>query len=351
MSVAASPLPPPAEDNPPAQAPGAPPAEERFILLPEAAAKGHALEFRTARDVVLHIKPSLAHRALVVNAHQAGRWATERRLPVPPPLLGEPLDLLLREEDGQALLSAAGQALSFPLARPLAGARLFLPPSIIRWAEDPAAEVLHGQIARADLQHAAISVQRRGTAAPGRSALLLRAGGRVLHRLDLPPPEPCGQATQASFRLLHRPDAMIFEGMPIELLAETGAGTRILDRTVVESRLLGVVEHASAGLVRGWARNPALPHQPLLLDIYLNGRLQGIARADAPHAGRGPAEGRCGFCFALRETAAPHRAPELRVSVRIHDTDLELTHSPWWIRRPATGTDALTPLQPGNGAP
>ncbi|WP_338664860.1 hypothetical protein VQH23_06720 [Pararoseomonas sp. SCSIO 73927] len=308
--------------------PGHPPplaGRHDLLIAAAAAARGESLDVVTGEDILLHVKP--APHGLVVNSRLSGQWGVERRIALPDDAVGPELALSIELEEGQAALLSHGTPLAeIPLALPLAGARLLLSDNILK-ADGGTPGVLHGQIARADTQHLSGLIQLG--AGEGMAEIEFRADGRPLSRLELAP----GAALR--FSLPHPWEALVYEGMWVEM-RHAGA---VLDAVPLRSRYFGAVEHCSERSVSGWVRNPALPASPLVVDILVNGRFQGSARANGARPGT-PQDG-AGFHFRFPEPVLLPEGREARVSVRVGDTELELTNSPWWICRPVTYTGPL----------
>ncbi|WBV44545.1 hypothetical protein [Pseudoroseomonas cervicalis] len=333
-----SPIPPPVTDPPPDP-------ELALLILPEAAERGQSVDFLHGADTLLHIKPSAKLGVLVVNSFLAGRWGRQQRI-APPQGFDRPLTLRLRPRAGAVTLQLDSlPPVELALPAPLAAARLQLPMHILRLPSPGQHGLVHAQLLRADTQHATGLVQVAPPAAGAAPPLhlALTGDGQFLGRasLALPPASGAPVASQR-FAIAHAARALVYEGMELSLwLEEEDAPRRLLDQLALHSRYLGAVEHASEREVRGWARNPLRPEQPLWVDVYVNERFQGSARASRPHRGEGPAQGHCGFLYSFPAPLSMTEGTDLRVAVRIRDSALELLHSPWWIGRAVALAGAL----------
>ncbi|MBP0496194.1 hypothetical protein [Roseomonas indoligenes] len=315
-------------------APGQPTSiagRHELLIAAAAAARGESLDVMLGEDILLHLKPFPEN--LLVNSRFGGRWGSERRIALPAGAGRADLALSVELAEGRAsFLSGEALLLEVPLAQPLAGARLLVSDNILKVGGDGApGGVLHGQIGLADAQHVSGLVQL----APGEEAAAIefRADGRPLSRLEIAPGGTSGGARR--FGIPHPWEALVYEGMWVEMRH----GGAVLDAVPLRSRYFGAVEHCSDRSVSGWARNPAMPAAPLVVDIYVNGRFRGSARANGARPGM-PQDG-AGFHFRFPEPILLPESQEARVSVRVGDTDLELTNSPWWICRPVTYTGPL----------
>ncbi|MCR0983672.1 hypothetical protein [Roseomonas populi] len=314
----------------PMKDPGAPrpiAGRHKLMIGADAVSRGESLDVVAEEDILLHVKP--VADGLVVNSRLSGQWGAEQRLRLPAGTGDPGLPLTVELAEGKAgLFSREEPLLEVSLVRPLAGARLLLSDHILK---TEGGGLRHGQIGQADAQHVSGLLQLGPEAEP--AAIEFRADSRLLSRLEIAPADD-GSITRR-FALPHPWEALVYEGMQVEMWH----GGAVLDAVPLRSRYFGMVEHCSERSVSGWARNPALPSAPLVVDVFVNGRYQGSARANRARPGL-PEDG-AGFHFRFPEPVLLPESREARVSVRVGDTELELTNSPWWICRPVAYTGPL----------
>jgi hypothetical protein len=198
------------------------------------------------------------------------------------------------------------------------------------------------------LLHADITCFRAEVAAaaigPG-VALLAIVDGRECGRVAIEPirhPEP--QKIQLVIPLA--PESLVADGMIATLVMEEEGASRNVGSSTIRSVLYGGLDRCSEQLVRGWACNPEFPDQPVAVDIFLGDAFQGTALADRSRNDLrqlGDKFARSGFLFRFPKSVFLPESSDTFVSVRFHNTDIELDHSPWFIcRRVALPRSALT---------
>lgn len=308
-------------------------------ILPPAVLGEHGIDLMAGDAILLHLKPRLSAGWLVVNTlDAAGQWGPEFRLPLPPDAGEAPLAVIL-EGEGEALDIRLGEAapVRFPRALRLGdGSAWRLPPGVRERLPAGSPGMPVARIDIADRHHLRCRLQDL----PQGRALSLRADGLPCAALAVGEVPAEGVVT-----LRYAADSLVLEGMRLELLLE-GEGAeppRCLARGRVASRYCGAIEMADEAGLRGWALNPALPGEPVVVDVYLDGRFQGAARADRPRpdlARLGQGFDRSGFLFRLPRRVFPRDGVPLRLEARIQDTRFALRHSPWWLSRPVPVTAA-----------
>lgn len=316
---------------------------QELRILPPAVLGERGIDLMAGEAILLHLKPRPSAGWLVVNTPDAaGGWGPEFRLPLPPDAAAAALTVVL-EGEGETLDIRLGEAAPARFPRPLRlgdGSAWRLPPGVQERlpAESPGAPA--ARIDFADRHHLRFRLQ---DLPPGRS-LSLRADGLPCAALPTGDVPAEGAAT-----LRYAADSLVLEGMRLELLLEGEEPPRCLARTRVASRYCGAIEMADEAGLCGWALNPALPEEPVVVDVYLDGRFQGAARADRsrPDLARlGPGFGRSGFLFRLPRRVFPREGVPLRLETRIQDTRFALRHSPWWLSRPVPVTAAALGGEP-----
>ncbi|MGX9966009.1 hypothetical protein ACVFYP_21965 [Roseomonas sp. F4] len=99
---------------------------------------------------------------------------------------------------------------------------------------------------------------------------------------------------------------------------------------------LGSIDRCTDQLVRGWAADPDLPDQPLLVDILVDGEHRGSVIADVWRQelqALRPDLASHGFIFRFPSPISRQDGREHKVSAVIHGRNLELAHSPWFVSR------------------
>ncbi|KAB7783799.1 hypothetical protein F8B43_3722 [Methylorubrum populi] len=207
---------------------------------------------------------------------------------------------------------------------------------------DPATEVgnkkattlgLRATIERADIMHVA---GRLWADVPLTGDLFARVDGRPAGAIPLANITGGTTANGAPFNLALRADCLVADGMSVELLAATQAGNISLLTKTINSDFIGGLDRCSETLVRGWACNPYLPSQPVKVAIFLNDKYQGTVlanrlRSDVQEIW--PDAAQSGFIFRFPNTIFLPRAVDVSVTAKIHNTTIELDHSPWYICR------------------
>jgi hypothetical protein len=141
-------------------------------------------------------------------------------------------------------------------------------------------------------------------------------------------------------------ESLVAEGMVATLAVEKEGASCKVGSSTIRSILYGGLDRCSEQLVRGWACNPEFPDQPLAVDIFLGDAFQGTALANRPRNDLrqlGDKFARSGFLFRFPKSVFLPESSDTFVSVRFHNTDIELDHSPWFIcRRVTVPRPALT---------
>jgi hypothetical protein len=191
------------------------------------------------------------------------------------------------------------------------------------------------------LLHADITCFRAEVAAseirPG-VALLAMVDGRECGRVAIEPirhSEP--RKTQLVIPLA--PESLVAEGMDAMLAMEEEGTSRNVGSGTIRSILYGGLDRCSEQLVRGWACNPEFPDQPMAVDIFLGDAFQGTTLANRPRNDLrklGDKFAQSGFLFRFPKSVFLPESSDTFVSVRFHNTDIELDHSPWFICRRVT---------------
>jgi hypothetical protein len=197
------------------------------------------------------------------------------------------------------------------------------------------------------LLHADITCFRAEVAAaeirPG-VALLAIVDGRECGRIAI---EPIRHAEPQKVQLVIplAPESLVAEGMVATLAMEEDGASRNVSSGIIRSILYGGLDRCSEQLVRGWACNPEFPDQPMAVDIFLGDAFQGTALSNRPRNDLrqlGDKFAQSGFLFRFPKSVFLPESSDTFVSVRFHNTDIELDHSPWFIcRRVALPRPAL----------
>jgi hypothetical protein len=191
------------------------------------------------------------------------------------------------------------------------------------------------------LLHADITCFRAEVAAseirPG-VALLAMVDGRECGRIVI---EPIRYSEPQKIQLVIplTPESLVAEGMVATLVMEDEGTSRSVGSGTIRSILYGGLDRCSEQLVRGWACNPEFPDQPMAVDIFLGDAFQGTALANRPRNDLrqlGDKFAQSGFLFRFPKSVFLPESSDTFVSVRFHNTDVELDHSPWFICRRVT---------------
>ncbi|MBU8536414.1 hypothetical protein [Falsiroseomonas tokyonensis] len=329
-----------------------PGASDSYLFSVRAIRDKAHLDFIDGNDILFHAKPLQEHGWIVFNSFLGGAWQPEARLPLDPADFAAPIRLGLALGPGGLVLRVNDRPeLDYPLdlAR-LAAARVRHGTSIAPIL--PAAEEqIAIRILAADIMHLAAEVTLPGgdwakEAVQDGAAFLLSIDGRPAGRTPLAALRPAEGGT-LPLRMTFGRGAFVCDGMVAELVLERQGQRWTLATAPLRSRFTGGLDRCNEAMVRGFAANPALPGQPVMVDVFINGTYQGSTRADRPRpdlAEFGADYAHSGFEFTFARPIHLPVSADAFVSVRVRDTDLDLANSPWWVCRAVT-RDSLLQLE------
>lgn len=324
-----------------------------FRISREAADRHARIDFVYGEEVLLHLKVVPELERLVINSRAEKGWGKEMRLGIPAASMEHHIDIEIRQVEDAFLISVPGGA-SIPYERNadrLHDAQMRLSKGILRLPLETELEIdaLQVRITRADIMHVAGRIlypdpqwmhadRLRGT------QLLLLIDGRLSGSMPLPQPTADRLVLYADFVLELDPGAFVSDGMTAEVVLLMDGRRRLLAACHLQSQFQGALERCTESIVAGFVRNPELPERPVLLDIFLDDVFQATvpANMDRPDLdGVDPPAGKAGFQFRFANPVHLPLSRDAWVSARIHNTDLELANSPWWICRAVSITDLL----------
>jgi hypothetical protein len=324
-----------------------------FRILREAADRHSCIDLIDGEEILLHLKVVPELERLVINNRADQGWGKEIRLPVPAALMEHYIDIELRQEGDHFLVGLLGGD-STPYDRNadrLHAAQLRLSNGVLRLPPKSTLEIeaLEARITRADIMHVAGEIlypdlhwthadRLRG------AQLLLLIDGRLSGSIPLPQPRTDHLTLSANFVLELDAGAFVSDGMTAEIVLLIDGTRRVLAASHLHSQFSGALERCTESIVAGFVCNEDFPNRPVLVDIFLNDVFQATIPANMNRPDLGalePAAGRAGFEFRFAKPVHLPVSRDIWVSARIHNMDLELANSPWWICRAVSMTDLL----------
>jgi hypothetical protein len=329
-----------------------------FKISREGILKQARLDLLDGEEILLHVKPLQVQGCIVINSRDRKGWGSELRIPVAPECFSREIDLRLQLRSDCLVIEVPGVgALRYGrhVGR-LAGAQLRLSPgfsAVVRPVD--LAGGMSAEILRADCMHVAGRLRLPdlgwlSSAPPEDARLLLLVDGRLSGAMPLPAPPADAPGEAVDFVLDAELGALISDGMIAEVAVEMDGERFRLAVAPIASRFAGGIERCSETVVSGFACNPLLPQRPVLVDIFINDAFQATVPANLERpdlTGIGITEAG-GFQFRFPHPVHLPVSMDVQVSARIHNTDLELANSPWWVCQAVRKADVLS--MDGRGA-
>jgi hypothetical protein len=321
-----------------------------------------SVDYICGENILLHIKLRAAAGSVVLNDFIDRTWRDEVRVEVPPEEAPHGVTIVIAfTERGATVTVGEEPPIAFDRGTDLADVQdlrytenVKFDQIISRERTEPPLrrDAVFRQRAVADasltpkrlevrLLHADITCFRVEVAAseiqPG-VALLALVDGRECGRVAI---EPIRHSEPRKIQLVipFAPESLVAEGMVATLAMEEEGTSRTVGSGTIRSILYGGLDRCSEQLVRGWACNPEFPDQPMAVDIFLGDAFQGTALANRPRNDLrqlGDKYAQSGFLFRFPKSVFLPESSDTFVSVRFHNTDIELDHSPWFICRRVT---------------
>ncbi|MBB5693046.1 hypothetical protein [Muricoccus pecuniae] len=330
-----------------------------FRVSREAAERQSRIDLADGDEILLHIKVLTQSERVVINSRAEKGWGKEIGLKVPAALMERHLDIELRQEKDHFLISLpTGDAAPYDRHFDrLLKAQLRLSKGIVHISPEGEldAGALHARITRADIMHVAgeILYPDLRWADPDAlcgAQLLLLIDGRLSGSIPLPRPAADRLTPSAEFVIDLDAGAFVSDGMMAEIVLLMGDTRRVLAHSHLRSGFSGAMERCTESIVTGFVCNPDLPRRPVLVDIFLNDAFQATIPANLERPDLAALEafaGQAGFQFRFPRPVHLPLSMDVKISARIHNTDLELVNSPWWICRAVSMAD---PLRAGEAA-
>ncbi|HEY1797277.1 MAG TPA: hypothetical protein VGG57_14290 [Stellaceae bacterium] len=319
------------------------------------------VDYQGQDAILLHFSLRRATRQLVVNDCKDGRWGHEDVLTLTPEDVASDIAVDVGF-GGHGIEVAVNDRPAVPISRRvdiartdgirLEGEAEFDSGEVALGAPADARDTppfleIRAEIERADIAH----VAGRLWAPPGTQGdLVATVDGRPAGQWPIDSlvgagePNPSG----AAFSLVLREDCLVADGMELGLVLAGPDGTMMpLASRAVASIFLGGLDRCSETLVRGWVCNPFLPNRPVNVSIFLNELYQGTVLANRAREDLSeiwPEAERSGFIFRFSRTIFLPVGTEALVSVKVHNTGIELDHSPWHLSRRIEATQLALKL-------
>lgn len=314
-----------------------------FVITPDAARRQARIDLLHGDDILLHIKVLPERERMVLNDRIGGRWGSEIHIPAPPSVTAADMHVRLTRHLGVLKVGfAEGDSADYARhADLIAQALLKYSHGIHRVTGLGGlnAGLIKGTIRRADVMHIAGTLQfpdLRWTE-PARlqgGRLVLLVDGRPGGFAALPVPASEDFMPAVDFTIVADDGALIGDGMIAEVAVELGGAKAVVGSSRIMSRFAGGVERCNESMVSGFVCNPDLPSRPALVDVFINDVFQATVpalepRPDLEALGLSPECG--GFRFRYANPIHLPVSADALVSVRVHNTDIELAHSPWRV--------------------
>ncbi|MGY4802317.1 hypothetical protein [Teichococcus aerofrigidensis] len=313
------------------------PGERHLFRISVLGEGPETLDYLDGDDILLHLSLRPASARLVVNDRIDGGWGTETGLTLPAGALNG-LEVALTIGATVEVEAAGCRLRHGPLRGDLCEARRLRGTAGFSRLRPPRVE--GGPWLRLDACHAPGGIRGQvGGFGEASATLHLRVAEEEVARLALPPgPGPRRFAIPA-------PEGLA-GGAALRFLCRGAEGDEVaLGEARFARRLRGALEHCGRRGVRGWAAPLDAPGgQPLLLEVLVDGRPLGQARADRPRpdlAAADPDLARRGFLFHFPEPLDIPPGEDRAVTVRVAGTGIELRNSPWRL-----GRASASPLEP-----
>ncbi len=142
--------------------------------------------------------------------------------------------------------------------------------------------------------------------------------------------------SEIPFRLVFPRYSFISDGMEFQVFMRTDRDLKQLSRKTVKTTIVGEIDKCSETGVRGWVRNPLMLDVPLDVSVFLNDAYQGTISANRLRSDIEqvcPSASRSGFQFRFGKTIFTPVGAEVKVSVKVHNSDIEIDNSPWYLAR------------------
>lgn len=329
-----------------------------FVITPEAARKQARIDLLHGDDILLHIKVLPERERMVLNDRIGGKWGSEIHIPAPPSVTAADMHVRLRQEQDalRVELIGGGSAISPRGIQQMLEARLAFTPGI-RLIHDPAEldpSMVTGRILRADLMHIVGTLRFPdlrwcGLEVRNGAGLVALIDGRIAGRAPLPDVAADRLMPPLEFMLHIDDGAFACDGMQADLVLEAGGLRSLLASAILKTRFAGGVERCNESMVSGFLCNPDLPGRPALVDVFINDVFQATVpalepRPDLEALGLSPDCG--GFRFRYANPIHLPVSADALVSVRVHNTDIELAHSPWRVSQAVCMTRNLAEACP-----
>ena len=314
-----------------------------FVITPGAARKQARINLLHGEDILLHIKVQPERERMVLNDRIGGRWGSEIHIPAPPSVTAADMHVRLRQQQDELRVELIGGGSAiFPRGiQEMLQARLTFAPGV-RLIHDPTGldpSIVAGRIVRADLMHIVGTLRFPdlrwcGSQDRNEARLVALIDGRIAGRAALPDVAADRLMPSLEF-LLHIDDgAFACDGMQADLALEVGGLRSLLASATLKTRFAGGVERCNENMVSGFVCNPDLPGRPALVDVFINDVFQATVpalepRPDLEVLGLSPECG--GFRFRYANPIHLPVSADALISVRVHNTDIELAHSPWRV--------------------
>lgn len=316
-----------------------------FQISWHAAERQARIDLLEGEEILLHIKALAERRLIAVNSRKDGQWEKEMRLSIPEEMVGQSLQIRLARQDDHLsiqLVGVAGVEYTRYLDR-LFDARLQLSPGVTPLPRDGGLhpDSVVARIDRADVMHVAGYLRFTDIgwtdAERLRDAwLLLRIDGRISGSVKLEPAPLESLDPGANFLIEVDSGSFVGDGMVAEIILALGEARMPLVARRISSHFAGGVEFCDDVSVKGFVYNPDLPQRPVLVDVFVNNAFQATVPAQLDRADLAEVTERAaqsGFCLRFPNPIHLPVSMDVSVSVRIHNTAIELANSPWWVCR------------------
>ncbi|MGE7415066.1 hypothetical protein [Methylobacterium tarhaniae] len=315
----------------------------------------HALREKTSRidllqdsQILLHIKIMPGFDYIVVNSRIDGKWDKEIRLKLED--IAEKSDVeihILEEEDYLSIVPPGNSKIFYNRhISQIYESIIQSTPGIkrIKLSDEVnlsavTAKIDHADIMRVtgDLIYPDIefvnSENLRG------AQLLLTVDGRLSGSIPLPKASEARLSPTAQFTIDLDVGAFVSDGMIADIHLLANDRRRLLASSHLTSVFSGGLECCTEAYVAGFLLNARFPDRAVLVDIFVDDVFHAtiptsIERNDLPFLDNG--KNVAGFQFRFPKAISLPLSRDVAISARIHNTDVELENSPWWISRAVT---------------